>query len=189
MTRLSRRLAVLALVPALVVAGCSSGSRTTDAVGGNAELGAASDINPQDPATLARGGNLRLAIGALPDNFNTLNIDGNQAETAAMLRSTMPRAFVIAPDGSMTVNTDYFTSVELTKTDPQVVTYTINPKATWSDGTPITWEDIAAQINATSGKDEAFAIASPNGSDRVASVGRGVDDRQAVITFAQHYPE
>jgi peptide/nickel transport system substrate-binding protein len=188
-TRLSRRLAVLAVVPALMLAGCSSGSRTTDAGGGKAELGANSDINPQDPADLAKGGNLRLAIGALPENFNTLNIDGNQAETASMLRATMPRAFVIAPDGSMAVNTDYFTSVELTKTDPQVVTYTINPKATWSDGTPITWEDIAAQINATSGKDEAFAIASPNGSDRVESVTRGVDDRQAIITFAQHYPE
>ncbi len=101
----------------------------------------------------------------------------------------MPRAFVIAADGSMKVNTDYFTNVELTGTDPQVVTYTINPKAVWSDGTPITWEDIASQINATSGKDKAYAIASPNGSDRVASVTRGVDDRQAVITFAKHYAE
>ncbi|NBQ42213.1 MAG: ABC transporter family substrate-binding protein, partial [Mycobacteriaceae bacterium] len=114
---------------------------------------------------------------------------GNEADTASMLRPTMPRAFVIAPDGSMKVDTDYFTSVELTSTEPQVVTYTINPKATWSDGTPITWEDIAAQINATSGKDKAFAIASPNGSDRVGSVTRGVDDRQAIVTFAQHYPE
>ena len=60
-----------------------------------------------------------------------------------MLRSTLPRAIRVAPDGSMTVNTDYFTNVELTSTDPQVVTYTINPKAVWSDGTPITWEDIA----------------------------------------------
>ena len=68
----------------------------------------------------------------------------------------MPRAFRIASDGSTTVNTDYFTSVELTGTDPQVVTYTINPKAVWSDGTPITWEDIKSQIDATSGKDKAF---------------------------------
>ena len=189
MTRLPRRLAVLSLALVLVVAGCSPGKRTATGGGGNAELGNASDINPQDPATLKQGGNLRLEIGALPSNFNTLNIDGNEADTAGVLRPTMPRAFVISPDGSMKVNTDYFTDVELTKTDPQVVTYTINPKATWSDGTPITWEDIASQINATSGKDKAFAIASPNGSDRVASVTRGVDDRQAVMTFAQHYPE
>ena len=189
MTPLIRRGAALLSALALVLAGCSSGERPAGSSGGNAELGNASDINPQDPATLQKGGNLRLSIGAMPENFNTLHIDGNSADTASLLRPTMPRAFVISPDGSMTVNTDYFTSVELTQTDPQVVTYTINPKATWSDGTPITWEDIAAQINATSGKDDAFAIASPNGSDRVASVTRGADDRQAVMTFAQHYPE
>lgn len=177
------------MTAALLVAGCSSGERPAGSAANNAEVGATSDINPQDPATLAPGGSLRLALGALPDNFNTLHIDGNQAETAGMLRWTMPRAFVIAPDGSMKVNTDYFTSVELTKTEPQTVVYTINPKATWSDGTPITWEDIAAQINATSGKDDGFAIAAPNGSDRVASVTRGADDRQAVITFAEHYAE
>ncbi|MBU3749062.1 MAG: ABC transporter family substrate-binding protein [Mycobacterium sp.] len=173
----------------LVLAGCAAPSREAAAPGANAELGKTSDTNPQDIAALKQGGNLRLAIGALPSNFNTLHIDGNEADNGSMQRPTMPRAFVIAPDGSMTVNTDYFTSVELTKTDPQVVTYTINPKAVWSDGAPITWEDIASQINANSGKDKAFAIASPAGSDRVASVTRGVDDRQAVVTFGQHYPE
>jgi peptide/nickel transport system substrate-binding protein len=70
-----------------------------------------------------------------------------------------------------------------------VVTYTINPKAVWSDGTPITWEDIRSQINATSGKDKAFAIAATNGADRVAKVERGVDDRQAVITFAKPWAD
>ncbi len=189
MTHVIRRSAALALTLALVITGCSTGKRSGSAGVGSGQLGTSSDINPQDPATLKQGGNLRLAIGAMPANFNTLNIDGNEADTAALLRPTMPRAFVIAPDGTMKVNTDYFTNVELTKTDPQVITYTINPKATWSDGTPITWEDIAAQIAATSGKDKAFAIASPSGSDRVASVTRGVDDRQAVMTFAQHYPE
>jgi peptide/nickel transport system substrate-binding protein len=173
----------------LALAGCSAPNREAPSPGANAELGRSSDTNPQDVAALKQGGNLRLAIGALPSNFNTLNIDGNEADNGSMQRPTMPRAFVIAPDGSMKVNTDYFTSVELTKTEPQVVTYTINPKAVWSDGAPISWEDIASQINATSGKDEAFAIASPNGADRVASVTRGVDDRQAVVTFAQHYPE
>src|SRR5699024_7727541 len=76
-----------------------------------------------------------------------------------------------------------------TGTDPQVVTYTINPNATWSDGTPLTWEDIASQIHATSGADEAFLIAARNGSERVAAVTRGVDDRQAVVPFAKPYAE
>lgn len=183
------RLLAVGTVAALVLTGCSSGTTEAPSAGGNAELGATADINPQDPATLQQGGNLRLVLTGFPPNFNYLHVDGNLGELGRMLRATMPRAFFIKPDGEMTVNTDYFTSVELTSTEPQVVTYTINPKATWSDGTPVTWEDLAAQINATSGKDKRFLFASPNGSERVASVTKGVDDRQAVITFASHFAD
>jgi peptide/nickel transport system substrate-binding protein len=186
---LIRRFAVATLVAGLTLTGCSGGNQEAPQAGGEAEVGTTNDINPQDPATLQKGGNLRLALTEFPSNFNTLHIDGNTADSGAMLRATMPRAYRVASDGSTTVNTDYFTSVELTGTDPQVVTYTINPKAVWSDGTPITWEDIKSQIDATSGKNKDFAIASTNGSDRVASVTRGVDDRQAIMTFAQPFAE
>jgi glutathione transport system substrate-binding protein len=184
-----RRIAVATLIAVLTVTSCSSGNQDAPPAGGSAEVGTTNDINPQDPATLQKGGNLRLALTEFPSNFNSLHIDGNTADSGAMLRATMPRAYRIASDGSTTVNTDYFTSVELTGTDPQVVTYTINPKAVWSDGTPITWGDIKSQIDATSGKNKDFAIASTNGSDRVASVTRGVDDRQAIMTFAQPFAE
>jgi peptide/nickel transport system substrate-binding protein len=179
-----RRLAVVALVAGLMLTACSGGKQETPPAGGSAEVGTTNDINPQDVSRLQQGGNLRVALTDFPPNFNSLHIDGNTGDVAALMRPTMPRAFRIAADGSATVNTDYSSSVELTSTHPQVVTYTINPKAVWSDGTPITWEDIASQVHATSGKDKAFAIAASNGSDRVASVDRGVDDRQAVITFA-----
>ncbi|MCH9759708.1 MAG: ABC transporter family substrate-binding protein [Actinomycetia bacterium] len=183
------RLLGVALVAALVLSGCSSTANDVPPAGGAAEIGATADINPQDPATLRQGGNLRLALSGFPPNFNYLHVDGNLGELGAMLRATLPRAFFIKPDGEMTVNSDYFTSVELTSTDPQVVTYTINPQAVWSDGTPITWEDVASQVNATSGKNKAYLFASPNGSERVASVTKGVDDRQAVITFAKHFAD
>jgi peptide/nickel transport system substrate-binding protein len=184
-----RRLLAVSAAVVLTLAGCSSGDSAAPSAGGNAELGTTSDINPKDPASLRDGGNLRLALSAFFPNFNTLHIDGNLGELIGVLRPTMPRAFIISPDGQTTVNTDYFTNVELTGSDPQTVTYTINPKATWSDGTPITWEDIASQINATSGKDKRFLVASPNGTERVAKVTKGVDDRQAVITFAKHYAD
>ncbi|GFG67372.1 hypothetical protein MKUB_48620 [Mycobacterium kubicae] len=185
----SRARAVLGvLVAVLMLSGCSAGSQIAPSTG-TGEIGTSSDINPRNPATLQDGGNLRLALSEFPSNFNILHIDGNSAETSAMLKATLPSAFIIGADGSTTVNTDYFTSVELTGTNPQVITYTINPKATWSDGTPITWRDIASQIHATSGADKAFEIAASNGAERVASVTRGVDDRQAVMTFAKPYAE
>jgi peptide/nickel transport system substrate-binding protein len=184
-----RRLCAAALVLALTISGCSSGPQAPPPAGGNAEVGKTSDLNPQDPSTLRQGGNLRLALTEFPSNFNSLHIDGNMADAGAMLRATMPRAFRVASDGTMTVNKDFFTDVQLTSTSPQVVTYTINPKAVWSDGTPLTWEDIKSQIDATSGKNKDFAIASTNGSDRVASVTRGVDDRQAVMTFDKPFAD
>ncbi|MBV9091209.1 MAG: ABC transporter family substrate-binding protein [Mycobacteriaceae bacterium] len=183
-----RRIALVMLLAAVAVAGCSA-NRVTPSAGGAAQVGTTNDINPQDPARLREGGDLRLALTEFPSNFNPLNIDGNSVDVDAIVRPTLPRAFNIAANGSLTVNTDYFTNVELTGTNPQKVTYTINPKAVWSDGTPVTWADIASQVDADSGKDKAFATASTAGYDRVASVTRGVDDRQAVMTFAKPYAE
>ncbi|GAB7141722.1 ABC transporter family substrate-binding protein [Mycobacterium riyadhense] len=188
-SRRGGRVAAALLVAAIVLSGCSAASQLAVPAAGNTVLGATSDINPQNPATLRDGGNLRLSLADFPANFNILHIDGNEAGVAAMMKATLPSAFIIGPDGSTTVNTDYFTSIELTSTEPQVITYTINPKAFWSDGTPITWRDIASQIHATSGIDKGFEFASPNGADRVASVSRGVDDRQAIVTFAKPYAE
>jgi peptide/nickel transport system substrate-binding protein len=183
-----RRIALATLVTAVVLSGCSA-SRQAPSAGGTAEVGTTNDINPQDPSKVQDGGNLRLALTEFPSNFNPLNIDGNSVDVSAIVKPTLPRAFNIAANGSLSINSDYFTNVELTGANPQKVTYTINPKAVWSDGAPITWEDIASQVNADSGKDKAFATASTAGYDRVASVTRGVDDRQAVITFAKPYSE
>ena len=106
-----RRLGVAALVVALMISACSTGDQAPPSAGGDASVGATSDINPQDPATLRTGGNLRLALTEYPSNFNSLHIDGNIADAGAMLRSTLPRAFIISADGSMKVNNDYFTNV------------------------------------------------------------------------------
>ena len=87
----------------------------------------------------------------------------------------MPSAFVAQADASVVVDTDYFTSIELTSTDPQVVTYTINPAATWSDGTPITWRDLQAQWQALNGTNPAFVVSGTTGyeDDRLGRAGRG----------------
>lgn len=180
------RLTVPLVVAALVLAGCSAGDSGPVGAG---SVGAVNDINPKDPAQLRDGGNLRLAISAFPANWNTLSNDGNDAEIANVVWPMMPRAFAIDPAGKPVLNTDYFTSVELTGTAPQQVTYTINPKAVWSDGNPITWEDIRSEWQALAQRDKRYLIAISNGFDRVEKVERGVDDRQAVITFRQPYAE
>jgi len=187
--RTSRLLAGLTAgaVAAAVLAGCSA--REDTATGLSDAIGETSDINPVPRDQVADGGNLRLSVSSFPANWNTLSIDGNEGDIGAITHPMMPRAFVVDAAGRLSVDHDFFTDVELTSTDPQVVTYTINPEAVWSDGTPVTWEDIAAQANALSGRDTRFQIAMTSGFDRVARVERGVDDRQAVITFDRPYAE
>jgi peptide/nickel transport system substrate-binding protein len=187
--RIIRRLVALAtVVVCLIIAGCSDGYQ--DVPGRRAvRVGTTSDINAKNPATLRDGGNLRLAISSFPSNFNVMNIDGNTADVGSVVNPTLPGAFITQADGSLKLNTDYFTAVELTNASPQVVKFTINPKAVWSDGTPLTWEDLKAEVDACSGRDKRFLTASKAGFERVKSVAKGVDDRQAVITFAQPYAE
>ena len=93
----------LLLATALTLTACSPSNEPPPSAGGDAELGATNDINPQDPAMLQDGGTLRLALSGFPPNFNTMHIDGNLGELGSMLRPTMPRAFVIAPDGTRKV--------------------------------------------------------------------------------------
>ncbi|MBV9321533.1 MAG: ABC transporter family substrate-binding protein [Mycobacterium sp.] len=183
-----RRLALPALAIGLIVTGCGDGYRDVPEPRA-VRVGTTSDINRQDPATLRDGGDLRLALTSFPPNFNELNIDGNTADVGSIVTPTLPGAFVTQADGTVKLNTNYFTGAELTNANPQVVTYTINPKAVWSDGTPITWEDLKAQVDACSGRDKRYLIASRAGFERVKSVTRGVDDRQAVITFDKPYAE
>ncbi|WP_227978907.1 ABC transporter family substrate-binding protein [Nocardia spumae] len=181
------RLAAVAIAAGMGVAlaGCSA----VNTASGPTELGNANDINPQPREAVRDGGNLRLAVSAFPSNWNTLSTDGNDLETAEIVWPLMPRSYVIDAAGQLAVNKDYFTDIQLTGTDPQQVTYTINPQAVWSDGSPITWEDIASQAHALSSTDKRYLIAINNGFDRVEKVERGVDDRQAVITFKQHYAD
>lgn len=180
----SRRwLTALVAVTALTLTGCGGGGGGTGGGGGDApELGR-SNINRVEPAQLRDGGTFRWPLGEIPSNFNYHQLDGTLADNIDVMDAMMPQAFLIQPDGTAKVDPHYMESVELTSTEPQVVTYTINPQATWSDGTPITWRDFRAQWQALNGSNPAYEVASTTGYDSIASVERGDDDRQAVVTF------
>ncbi|MEV0296600.1 ABC transporter family substrate-binding protein [Nocardia sp. NPDC050710] len=182
------RWAATVVAVGLIAAGCGSGGDDS-AAGLSDALGTTSDINPRSRDEVREGGNLRLATTTFPANWNTLSNDGNDGEIADIERPMMPRAFTVDAAGELSINRDYFTDIALTGTDPQQVAYTINPKAFWSDGRPITWEDIASQAQALSGRDKRFLIAITNGFEFVDKVERGVDDRQAVLTFRQPFGE
>ncbi|MEV6274664.1 ABC transporter family substrate-binding protein [Nocardia sp. NPDC051832] len=187
--RLSRmRCAAVVVAVGLIATGCGSGDDPSTQ-GLSDAVGTSSDINPKPRDEVREGGNLRLPTTNIPENWNSLSNDGNNGEYADIQRPMMPRSFHVDGAGNLSINRDYFTDIALIGTNPQRVTYTINPKAFWSDGKPITWEDIQSQANALSGRDKRFLIAITNGFEFVEKVERGVDDRQAILTFSQPYGE
>ncbi|QLY31147.1 ABC transporter family substrate-binding protein [Nocardia huaxiensis] len=179
------RLAIPMVALGLVLTGCSSNTGPT----GTSDIGTTNDINAHPVEDLKQGGNLRLDLSALPESFNYLHVDGNTGDTSDVVLPLLPTAYNSDAAGNLTINHDYFTDIQLAETNPQKVIYTINPKAVWSDGTPITWEDMRAQWKALSGENPEYLISAQLGFNKVASVERGVDDRQAIVTFREPHGE
>lgn len=182
-------LAALAAVAALVLAGCGGGGGAGALPGADGLAPGTNDVNPLPRERVREGGDLRWPLDAIPDNFNYQHVDGTTGDNSEIIGALLPGTATTLPDASVVVDTDYFTAVELTSAQPQVVTYTINPAATWSDGTPLTWRDLESQWRALRGTDPAFRATSTTGYEDIASVARGVDDRQAVVTFERVFAE
>ncbi|WP_227997918.1 ABC transporter family substrate-binding protein [Nocardia australiensis] len=187
--RRGRRIGVQVAAPAvafaLILGGCGS---DTAVESGSSSISAASDTNPHDRDALRDGGNLRLALTNFPASFNALHVDAD-GEAADLISWAMPGTVNSNAAGELTIDPNYFTDIQLTNTSPQQITYTINPKAVWSDGSPITWEDLSSQASALSGRNPEFQVSATQGYSRVDRVERGVDDRQAIVTLGQHYAE
>jgi len=147
-------------------------------------------INPVPYEQVKDGGTLTLSIGQWPSQWNPYHVDGNQADTSEMRDTFLPSVMVSDEEANFTPNTDYVTDVKLDQSSgKQVITYTINEKAEWSDGTPITWKDFEAAWKANNGENKKYKPASTDGYDRIESVEKGDSDKVVIVTFAKTYPE
>ncbi|MFE6050176.1 ABC transporter family substrate-binding protein [Kitasatospora sp. NPDC056446] len=148
------------------------------------------DINPHDRAELRQGGTLNVAIAQYSRQWSPIHTDGSESSTIAVTKPLLPTFFRSDAAGTQTVNPAYLQEAHAESRDGrQVVTWTLNPKAHWSDGTPITWRDIEANWRALNGKDPAYKPSSSTGFELVSSVERGKDDFQAVMTFDRPFSE
>jgi peptide/nickel transport system substrate-binding protein len=185
--------ALLATALAITPSACGGGGDKHSTGATPAKRGATAngtDINPVPRDKLPDGGTLRWPLVASPPNFNAEELDGTSADVANVVGALLPSLFGFDPEGRPTVNRDYLDSAESTAKDPrQVVTYRINRKAAWDDGTPITEADFAAQWKALSGSNPAYRIASSSGYEQIDTVAAGADDRDVVVTFRRPYAD
>lgn len=179
------RARVVAAVVAATLAGCGGGAG--DGKGATAK---AVDVNPVPREALPDGGTLRWPLVAFPPNFNAGHLDGSSTDVANVVGGVLPSLFGFDGEARPSINRDYLESAELTARDPkQVVSYRINAKAVWDDGTPISAADFEAQWKAMSGSDPAYRSASSSGYDQIDSVAPGAGDREVAVTFGRPYAD
>jgi len=136
--------------------------------------------NPQPYDNIKDGGTLTTSLAEISPQFNTFQTDGT-AYTLTLWRWYNPILITFTADGDAVYNPDYLTDVKPEIVDGNSrITYTINPKATYNDGAPIDWHSFESTWKTSNGKDPAYLVGSTDGYDRITSVVRGIDDRQAV---------
>lgn len=149
--RRTRAVPVAALAAVtLVLAACStaetssSGSTTSAATAESSGAAASEDGTFTRPA-VASSGNVTVSVEEPPHDYNNNTGAANNLSNALVTNLTMPGPIYTTSDLELLVDADLMTSVEQTSTDPQTVVYKINPKAVWSDGTPVSCKDFYLQ--------------------------------------------
>jgi peptide/nickel transport system substrate-binding protein len=178
-----------ALAVTLVVSGCGGGSSANHPLQNSNQLAHKDeDINPRDPATLVDG-NFVWPLDEWLPNWNFNQVDGGNENEPDVFGAYLPSFFTIQPDTSAVINHDYLTSATVTSTNPQVITYDINPKAKWSNGDPLSWTDLKTQWQALNGSNTAYQVNQTTGYADIASITQGSSPQQAVVTFKQPFAE
>ncbi len=190
MKRVYKPIAVLSVALALVSTACS-GSSDSSSAGNKAPVAAVTnDMNTTARSEVKQGGTLKWPIDSLPANYNPNQLDGALLDAYYIVTPLLPSAFTVNAKAELEPDLNYVTSVELTSSKPkQVVTYKLNPKAVWDDGTPVSEADYEASWKSQSGKNEAFQVASNNGYSQIESVKAGADKFEVIVTFAKPYAD
>ncbi|MGX9890100.1 ABC transporter family substrate-binding protein [Streptomyces sp. NPDC002276] len=171
----------------LAMAGCS-GSPTADRRPALPTYGTY-DINAQPADALRAGGTLTLPMAQMITQFNFDHVDGALDDVWTVDSMTEPRLFARDAKGVPHAVPEYLLAASVTGTSPQVVTYRLNPKARWSDGTALGWRDFAAQWHALGGADQRYLVADTSGYDRIADVRQGAGAHEVRVTFKQPYAD
>jgi peptide/nickel transport system substrate-binding protein len=161
----------------MVAAACSS-SKSSSSGGGGGTTAA--------PSQVKQGGDITLSAEQEPSCMDWIdNCAGAAWGVYTVQVNTMPHAYVWTDTNTYAPGDVLSGEATLVTTPQQVVTYHLNPKAVWSDGTPITstdfqytWDQIAHGTN----------IYDQTGYSQIASVATP-DPATAVVTFTTPFPD
>jgi peptide/nickel transport system substrate-binding protein len=180
----ARRLAALVFAVA-----CAAGLA---ACGGGGAAPAASSTSAA--VSVKSGGTITFALDEDVPGFNIEYANDDEFVLQEILDNTWPQLFVTTPSLQLTVNTNYLTSVAVTKTSPQTIVYHLNPKATWSDGVPVSAADFVYDWHAHSGNPKytdvggkAFLPTTTAGYDQISSVTGSDGGKTVTVVFGKPF--
>ena len=184
--RTTRTRAAIALVAAgaTLLAGCTKSPSHPSANAAHAStVSAAVDYNPQPYDNIKTGGTLRYP-GSVFEQGNPFQADANLSASRFWFWYNAD-AITYSPTGQVQYNPDYFSDVKVEVVNGnQRVTITINPKATFNDGTPIDYRAIETTWKADNGTNTSYNAGTTIPYSRITSVHAGTNAKQAVIEFS-----
>ncbi|MGH8982098.1 MAG: ABC transporter substrate-binding protein [Acidimicrobiales bacterium] len=86
-------------------------------------------------------GTMTVGIDEAPTGCNPNTVSGDTWADRLVLEPVLPSAFDVNSSGDAVYDSALITQAELQSTSPETIVYTINPKAVWSDGKPVTAAD------------------------------------------------
>ncbi|WP_144206682.1 ABC transporter family substrate-binding protein [Mycobacterium tilburgii] len=132
-----------------------------------------------------------MGIDSIGAGFNPHLLSDLSPVNAAISALVLPSAFRPVPDPTSPTGSRWemdptlLVSAEVTNQNPFTVTYQIRPEAQWTDNAPIgaddfwyLWHQMVTQPG----------VVDPAGYDLITGVQSLEGGKQAVVTFAQHYP-
>jgi peptide/nickel transport system substrate-binding protein len=164
-----RGLVLCGVAVAFVLSGCSSPGGTTTTV----------------TYVSVAGGTISFGTNQGPTGCNPHTPTGDSAATRMVLAAVLPSPFLVDSTGSVAPNPNLILQSELVSTKPETIVYTLNPKAVWSDGVPITARDFiyAWQQQRADAPDDPNSVASVEGYRDIRSVKGSDKGRTVTVVF------
>ena len=183
-SKLVKRVIALALVGAVV----APFGMTTQA--GAAKDGGSRQINEVPVANLKQGGVFRFVQVDICPNFNTSAIEGNLLNCSQVMNTMLPQYIYFDKNAVLQIDKNYALDIKASRVGgKQTVTYTLNPKAKWSNGKTIGLADFVGMWNVQKKAGQGFNITSSAGYEKIESVKKGKTANEIVVTFSETYPD
>ncbi len=123
------------------------------------------------------GGTATMALDETLAGFNINTSAASEFVLQEIMNMVWPQAFITNSKLQPVLNNQLLESAVVTSQNPQTVVYKLNPKAVWSDGTPITADDFIYNWQAQSGNPaytdvggKPYDTASSTGYNQIQSV-------------------